>query len=186
MRFLKRWLSHSVRLAFALVLAIIAMQAPAFTHDYATALLQVGSDARRDVHQREAAARKYYALQEGDDASLIKALQAHEPANAETLAQSVDRVAALQDARDHIAASPAVVQPLVALADAAHDPGGYKAAIWQTELQTYTVHLDLTLAAILYGAAGLLLGSLLGHLLSLPFDRERRRSDRYVPHIPRA
>jgi hypothetical protein len=68
-----------------------------------------------------------------------------------------------------------LVQPLAALADAARDPGGYKAAIWRTELQTYTVHLDLTIPAILYGLAGLLLGSLLGHLLSLPFDLERRR-----------
>jgi len=183
MRFLRRWLSHSVRLALALSLAIIAMQAPAFTNDYATALLQVSADARRDVDQREAAARRYYALPAGDDASLIQALQAHEPANAETLARSVDRVAALQAARDQIGASPAVFQPLVALADAAHDPGGYKAAIWRTELQTYTVHLDLTAAAISYGVAGLLLGSLLGHLLCLPFDLERRRFDPSVSRV---
>jgi hypothetical protein len=110
-------------------------------------------------------------------------LQAHEPANAEALARSVDRVAALQAARDHIGASPAVVQPLVALADAAHDPGGYKAAIWRTELQTYIVHLDLTIAAIVYGLAGLLVGSLLGHLLCLPFDLERRRFDPYISRI---
>jgi hypothetical protein len=183
MRFLRRWLSHSVRLALALVLAIIAMQAPAFTNDYATALLQVGADARRDVDQREAAARQYYALPAGDDASLIQALRAHEPANAETLARSVDRVAALQAARDHINANPAVLQPLVALADAAHDPEGYKAAIWRTELLTYTVHLDLTTAAIFYGAVGLLLGSLLGHLLCLPFDLERRRFDPSVSRV---
>jgi hypothetical protein len=180
MRFLKRWLSHSVRLALALVLAIIAMQAPAFTHDYTTALLQVGADGRRDVDQREATARQYYALQAGDDAALIAALRTHEPANAEALARSVDRVTAIAAARGHIDASPAVLQPLVALADAAHDPGGYKAAIWRTEFQTYVVHLDLTVAAILYGAAGLLLGSLLGHLLCLPFDVERRRFDPYI------
>lgn len=180
MRFLKRWLSHSVRLALALVLAIIAMQAPAFTHDYTTALLQVGADGRRDVDQREATARQYYALQAGDDAALIAALRAHEPANAEALARSVDRVNAIAAARGHIDASPAVFQPLVALADAAHDPGGYKAAIWRTELQTYVIHLDLTVAAMLYGAAGLLLGSLLGHLLCLPFDVERRRFDPYI------
>jgi hypothetical protein len=174
MRFLKRWLSHSVRLALALLLAVIAMQAPAFTHDYTTALLQVGADARRDVDQREAAARQYYALPAGDDASLIQALQAHEPANAETLAHSVDRVSSLQAARGHIEGSSAILRPMVALADAAHDPGGYKEAIWRTTLQTYAVHLDLTVAAILYGAAGLLLGSLLGHLLCLPFDRAPR------------
>lgn len=174
MRFLKRWLSHSVRLALALLFAIIAMQAPAFTNDYATALLQVSADARRDVDQREATARQYYGVQAGDDASLIAALRAHEPANAETLALSLDRVASLQAALAHITGSAAIFQPVVALADAAHDPGGYKAAIWQTELQTYTIHLDLTVAALLYGVVGLLLGSLLGHLLSLPFDLERR------------
>lgn len=183
MRFLKRWLSHSVRLALALMLAILAMQAPAFTNDYATALLQVSADARRDVDQREAAARQYYALSAGDDASLIQALQAHEPANAEALARSVDRVAALQAARDHIGASPAVFRPLVAVADAVHDPGGYKAAIWRTELPIYIVHLDLTIAAIVYGLAGLLVGSLLGHLLCLPFDLERRRFDPYISRV---
>jgi Protein of unknown function (DUF2937) len=175
MSFLRRWLSHSVRLASALLLALIAMQAPAFTHDYATALLQVSADARRDVDQREAAARQYYALGDGDDASLIQALRGHEPANAETLARSLDRVAALQAARDQLNAAPVIVQPLIAFADAAHDHDGYKAAIWRTELQTYIVHLDLGIAAMLYGAAGLVLGSLLGHVLSLPFDTERRR-----------
>ncbi|HWE72905.1 MAG TPA: DUF2937 family protein [Stellaceae bacterium] len=181
MRFLRRWLSHSVRLALALLLAVIAMQAPAFTHDYATALLQVGADARRDVDQREAAAQQYYSLPAGgDDASFVRALQAHEPANAETLAHSVDRVTSLQAARGHIEGSIAILQPMVALADAAHDPSGYKAAIWRTELQTYIIHLDLTFAAILYGAVGLLLGSFLGHVLSLPFDLESRRADPYT------
>ena len=175
MGFLRRWLSHSVRLASALLTSLLAMQAPAFTHDYATALLQVSADARRDIDQREMAARQYYALPDGDDASLVDALRAHEPANAETLARSVDRVTALQAALNHLSASPAIFQPLVALAGAAHDRSGYKAAIWRTELQTYTVHLDLSVAAIFYGAAGLLLGSLLGHLLCLPLERERRR-----------
>jgi hypothetical protein len=183
MRFLKRWLSHSVRLALALVLAVLAMQAPGFTHDYATALLQVGADARRDVDQREAAARQYYSLPGGDDAVLIQALQAHEPANAQALTMSVDRVTALQAARGHIENSTAIVQPVVALADAAHDPGGYKAAIWRTELQTYVIHLDLTVVAMIYGAVGLLLGSLLGHLLSLPFDLEPRRANPYISRV---
>ena len=183
MNFLRRWLSHSVRLASALLLALIAMQAPAFTHDYAAALLQVSADARRDVDQREAAARQYYALPDGDDAALIQALKAHEPANAETLARSVDRVAVLQAALGRLSANSAVFQPLVALADAAHDPGGYKAAIWRTALQTYIVHLDLSIAAIVYGAAGLLIGSLLGHVLCLPWEIERRRTAPYMSRI---
>jgi hypothetical protein len=175
MFFLGRWLSHSVRLAAALSLALVAMQAPAFTHDYASALLQVSADGRRDVDQREGAARQYYALPDGDDAALIQELQAYEPANAETLARAVDRVTALRAARDHVSDNPAVFQPLVALADAAHDPYGYKAAIWRTALQTYIVHLDLSVAAVVYGVAGLVLGSLLGHILFWPFDIERRR-----------
>jgi hypothetical protein len=177
MRFLRRWLSHSVRLGLALFLALVAMQAPAFTANYTSALLQVGNDARRDIDQREAAARQYYNLPAGDDAALIAGLKPHEPANAQTLALSVDRAASLQDTRNRILAQPTLIQPLIALADAAHDPAGYKAAIWRTELQTYVVHLDLTIAAMIYGLTGILLGSLLGQLVCMPFEpvRDERR-----------
>ncbi len=175
MRFLRRWLSHSVRLGLALFLALVAMQAPAFTADYTNALLQVGNDARRDIDRREAAARQYYDLPAGDETSLIAALKDHEPANAAGLASSIDRAAALQDTRSLILARAALVQPLIAVANAAHDPGGYKAAIWKTQLQTYIVHLDLTLAAIVYGLAGLMLGSLLGQLVCAPLDGVERR-----------
>ena len=170
MRFLRRWLSHSVRLGLALFLALIAMQAPAFTADYTNALLQVGNDVRRDIDQREAAARQYYDLPSGDEAALIAALKEHEPANAAGLASSIDHAAALQDARGLILARPALVQPLIAIANAVHDPGGYKTAIWKTQLQTYIVHLDLTIAAIVYGLAGLMLGSLLGQLVCAPIE----------------
>ncbi|HEY3918647.1 MAG TPA: DUF2937 family protein [Stellaceae bacterium] len=175
MRFLGRWLSHSVRLGLALFFALVAMQAPAFTADYTASLLQVSGDARRDIDQREAAARQYYDLPAGDDAALIAGLRAHEPANAATLALSVDRAETLRSARERILAAPALLQPLVAIVDATRDPAGYKAAIWKTQLRTYVVHLDLTLAAIGYGLAGLVLGSLLGHLLCLPFERDARR-----------
>jgi hypothetical protein len=173
MRFLGRWLSHSVRLALALFLAVIAMQAPAFTADYASSLLQVGDDARRDVDQREAAARRYYDLPAGDDASLINGLHAKEPANAETLALSVDRSATLQATHQRIVTTSPLLQPLIALADAAHDPQRYKTAIWRNQLRTYVVHLDFTLGALIYGIAGLLLGSLVGQALCAPFDRQR-------------
>lgn len=175
MALLSRWLSHSLRLALALLVALIAMQAPAFTTDYATSLLQVGDDARRDIDHREAAARQYYALPPGDDEALIAGLRGHEPANAETLASSIDRAATLQAAHGRILAAPALLQPLVALADAAHDPDGYKAAIWRTQFRAYVVHLDLTFAALIYGLAGLLLGSLAAHLLCAPFERARTR-----------
>lgn len=175
MRFLRRWLSHSIRLGLALLLAVIAMQAPAFTADYTASLLQVVGDGRRDIDQREAAARQYYALPAGDDATLIAGLRPHEPANAQSLALSVDRVASLQETRGRILASPPLLQPLVALADAAHDPSGYKAAVWRTQLQTYAPHLDLTVAALSYGLAGLLVGSLLGNLLCAPLNRGAAR-----------
>lgn len=181
MRFLRRWLSHSVRLGLALFFALVAMQAPAFTADYSNALLQVGNDARRDVDQREAAARQYYHLPAGDDASLIAGLRAHEPANAATLALSVDRASTLQASRARILSRPALIQPLMAVADAARDPAGYKAAIWRTQLQTYVVHLDLTVAALVYGIAGLMLGSLIGQLLCLPF--EPGESERHFARI---
>lgn len=170
MRFVRRWFSHSIRLGLALFLALLAMQAPAFTADYTNALLQVGSGARSDIEQREAAARQYYDIPPGDDAALIAALRPHEPANAATLALSIDRAASLQSAREHILSAPAILQPVVALADAARDPGGYKTAVWRTAFATYGVHLDLTLAALAYGILGLLLGSLLGHLICLPLE----------------
>lgn len=170
MRFLARWLSHSVRLGLALFFALVAMQAPAFTADYSNALLQVGNDARRDVDQREAAARQFYNLPDGGDAALIAELKAHEPANAATLALSIDRATTLQASRERILSHPALIQPLIAVLDAARDPSRYKAAIWRTQLQTYVVHLDLTVAALVYGIAGLMLGSLLGHLLCLIFE----------------
>jgi hypothetical protein len=161
----------------ALFLTLVAMQAPAFTADYTASLLQVSGDARRDIDQREAAARQYYSLPKGDDAALIAGLTPHEPANAQTLALSVDRAATLQASRERILSGPSLLQPLIALVDAARDPAGYKAAIWRTQLQTYVVHLDLTVAAMIYGLAGILLGSLLGHLVCVPFERagdERR------------
>src|ERR1700722_663831 len=127
MRFLTRWLSHSIRLGLALFITLVAMQAPAFTADYTNALLQVESDARRDIDQREAAARQYYNLSPGDDAALIAALKPHEPANAATLGLSVNRADALHATRENILSRPALLQPLMALADAAHDPDGYKA-----------------------------------------------------------
>ena len=180
MHFIAGWLSHSLALALALLFGLGAMQAPAFTADYTAALLQVGQDARRDAQQREAAARQYYDLPAGDDAALIAALQPHEPANAATLAQTLDRIAVLEKARARILARNPLLRPAVAFADAMDDGQGYKGAIWRTALETYNARLDLTLTAILYGIAGVAFGSLLAHLLLAATGLSRRRHARYA------
>lgn len=169
MRILGRWLSHSVGMALSLILAVLAMQAPAFTREYAGALLQVFTDARRDIDQREASARAFYAIDATEDEAFIKALQAREPSNAETLARSLDRARNLQSAYDDIVSSTPLLQPMVALRDASNDADGYRAAVWKTSLQTYNARLDLGIASAIYGLAGLMLGSLIAQLVLGPF-----------------
>lgn len=171
MRFLGRWLSHSLGMALSLVFGILAIQAPAFTREYATALLQVATDARRDIDQREASARQFYGIAVGSDEELITALQAHEPSNAETLTRSLDRARNLQQAYDAIVKSPALLQPVIALGSAFDDLSGYKRAIWQLSLRSYNLQLDLSIASAIYGIAGVILGSLIGQLVLAPFRR---------------
>lgn len=55
--FFGRWMSDAFHLSLALVFAIAAIQLPALTSDYTAALLQVSNDLRRDIDQREQAAR---------------------------------------------------------------------------------------------------------------------------------
>ncbi len=165
MRLLTRWLSDSLGIGMALLFAILAMQAPAFTHEYASTLLQVSRAARADIDQREASARQFYAISGESDDALVAALREREPSNAETLAWSLDKARALQESYDRLSREAAVLQPLGAFADAWDDPHGYKAEIWRTLLRTYDVQISFTQAAAIYGGAGLLLGSLLAHLL---------------------
>jgi hypothetical protein len=154
------------------------MQAPAFTHDYAGALLQVATDLRRDIDQREDSARQFYGIKSAQDDELIKALQSHEPSNAETLASSLDRARNLQAAYDDITKSSPLLQPLTALNDAWDDANGYRAAIWKTSLRTYGAQLDFSTASVVYGLAGLMLGSLIAQLVLAPFRHAvaRRRA----------
>ena len=164
LRFVGRWLSHMLSLVVALPFAVIAMQAPALTHDYAAALLQVTQDARFDIEQRKASARQFYSIAATDDAGVVAALKPVEPSNAATLVLSIERVHVLRGVYDRLGATPAVVQPLVALSDAFDDPHGYKAAVWRRLLGTYDMQLSLSTAAILYGLAGLFAGSLAAQL----------------------
>ena len=57
MMFLAGWLLHSIPLAAALGLALMAMQAPAVTHEYQTALLQLVRSSEQEIAQRRASTR---------------------------------------------------------------------------------------------------------------------------------
>jgi Protein of unknown function (DUF2937) len=166
MRFIGRWLGNAVNIALALVFAIVAMQAPAFTRDYAEALLQVAQDSRRDIEQRKASARRFYPITAESDEQVIAALRPFEPSNAETLAFSVDRARRLEAAYQKIAGTPPLLQPIAALSDGLEDEHGYKAAVWRTLLATYVPHLDFGIAAAAYGLVGLLAGSFMAQLLT--------------------
>jgi hypothetical protein len=164
MGFIGRWLSDTFRLALALAGAVILMQAPAVTQDYAAALVQVTRDAQRDIEQREQSARRFYGITAEGDASFVAALRPYEPSNAETLALSLDRAAVLRQAWERITAAPLLLQPVVAAIDALKDDHGYKGAVLRTLAETYTPQISFGLSPLAYGLAGLFLGSLLCHL----------------------
>ncbi len=165
MGLLGRWLSDAISMTGALAFAILAMQAPAFTHEYASALLQVSQDSQRDIEQRKASARQFYTIIAENDDQFIAALRRFEPSNAETLALSLGRERALHTAYERITGSRFLLQPFAALRDALDDPMGYKTAVWRTLLGTYNVQVSFSLAAAVYGFVGLLVGSLLAQLL---------------------
>jgi Protein of unknown function (DUF2937) len=166
MSFIGRWLGNAINIALALIFAIVAMQAPAFTRDYAEALLQVAQDSRRDVEQRKASARRFYPITAEGDEQVIAALKPFEPSNAETLALSVDRARRLQAAYDKITGTNPLLQPIAALSDAVEDEHGYKTAVLRTLIGTYVPHLDFGVAAAAYGLAGLLTGSFVAQFLT--------------------
>lgn len=181
MRFLGHWLSHSLATALALIFGILAMQAPAFTRSYADALLAVASDARRDIDQREASARAFYGIAATEDDDLVQLLRAHEPSNAATLAGSLARVRTLQQAYDDIAKATPVIQPLVALGGAIDDRDGYKKPVWTLLLERYNLQLELSVPGLVYGIAGLMLGSLTAQLALALFGRAALGSSHRSP-----
>ena len=166
MGFLARWLSDALHLGLALALALAAMQVPALAHQYATALLQITEDARRDIEQRKAAARRFYRGAGDSDDAVIAALRAVEPSNAQALAASVERAGALRAAHDRIQAAPPLLRPVTALLDAAESPTrADKWAVLRTALDTHAPQVVLSAAAAIYGLVGLLVGSFLAELL---------------------
>jgi hypothetical protein len=166
-RFLGHWLAESVQLLCMLAGALLFMQVPALTHAYAVALLQVAQDARRDIDQREAAARQYYHLPpDAGDQAVIDALRPVEPSNAQSLGQSVSHVTMIDATYARIAAAPSLLRPVMAVWDAATRPHADKLALLNTSLATYAPQIMLDPSAIAYGIAGLLLGGLIGHSVS--------------------
>ena len=67
MMFLASWLLHSIRLAAALGLALVAMQAPAVTREYQAALLQLVRSSDEEIAQRKASAERFYGIAPGED-----------------------------------------------------------------------------------------------------------------------
>ena len=163
--FVARWLSDAVRLGTPLALALLAMQVPALAHGYASALLQIAEDARRDIDQRKISARRFYRSDSESDDAVIAALRPVEPANAQAMAASVERARAFRDAHDRIEASPPGVRPLTALRDAVEHPSGDKWSVLRTALDTHAPQVVLSTAAAAWGLVGLVTGSFLAELL---------------------
>jgi hypothetical protein len=64
-----------------------------------------------------------------------------------------------------------LLRPIIALGGALDDLNGYKKAIWQLSLRSYNLQLDLSIASVIYGLAGVMLGSLIAQILLVPFRR---------------
>jgi len=162
--FAARWLSDSLRLGLGLAAALAAMQVPAVTQAYDAALVQLSGEARRDIEERKAVARQYYALPGTGDAEVVEALRTREPANAQGFEASLAREGALRAAHARIASQPALLRPIVAGLDALEDPLGNKRAILRTALALHEPQVLLGTAAATYGLVGLVLGLLLANL----------------------
>src|SRR5205807_5772562 len=101
--FLAAWLLHSVRLAAALAVALLAMQAPAITREYRAALLQLVRSSDQEIDQRKASAQRFYGIAPGEDEGRFLAqLREVEPSNAETLSAALERERSLQASYDRI------------------------------------------------------------------------------------
>jgi Protein of unknown function (DUF2937) len=167
MMLLSGWFAYSIRLAAALGLALLAMQAPAVTREYEAALLQLVRSSGQEIAERKASAQRFYGITAGDDeARFLAQLRAVEPSNAETLVAALDRERSLRASYDRIEGSPDLLRPIAAAKDVAADESGPRRQIAETVFDSFAPQLDLSLAAIVYGLIGLFLGSLIGELLA--------------------
>jgi Protein of unknown function (DUF2937) len=173
--FFAGWFLHSIRLAAALVVALLAMQAPAVTREYQAALLQLVRSSEEDIAQRKASAQRYYGIASGEDESRFLAqLRAVEPSNAETLATALERERSLRASYDRIEKTPDLLRPIVAAEDVAADEAGPRRQIAHTVFDSFVPQLDLSFAAAVYGLVGLFVGSLIGELLTAAVLPRRR------------
>jgi hypothetical protein len=170
------WLLHSIRLAAALGMALLLMQAPAVTREYQAALLQLVRSSDQEIAQRKASAQRFYGIAPGEDeARFLARLRAVEPSNAETLAAALERERGLRESYDGIEGAPALLRPIVAARDVAGDEGGPRRQIAKTVFDSFAPQLDLSFAAVVYGLVGLFLGSLIGQLVTATLVPGRRR-----------
>lgn len=172
---LAAWLLNSIRLAAALGMAVLAMQAPALTREYHAALLQLVRSSDQEIAQRKASAQRFYGIAPGvDEEHFLAQLRAVEPSNAETLAAALEREWSLRASYDAIERSPDLLRPITAASDIAGDESGPRRQIAQTVLDSFAPQFDLSFAAAAYGLIGLFLGSLIGELLAATFFARRR------------
>jgi Protein of unknown function (DUF2937) len=145
---LARWLFHSIRLAAALGLALVAMQAPAVTREYQAALLQLVRSSDQEIAQRKASAQRFYGIASAEDEGRFLAqLRAVEPSNAETLAAALDRQRGLRASYDRIERSPDMLRPIIAAKDVTGDKGGPRRQIAETVFDSFAPQIDLSFAA---------------------------------------
>lgn len=169
------WLLHSIRLAAALGMALLAMQAPAVTREYQAALLQLVRSSDQEIAQRKASVQRFYGIvPDEDEGRFLAQLRAVEPSNAETLAAALQREKSLRQSYDRIERASALLRPIVAATDVAADESGPRRQIARTVFDSYAPQLDLSFAAALYGLVGLFLGSLIGELLTAALLPRRR------------
>lgn len=175
MRFLGRWLGQSLTLAAGILALALFAQAPGFAEHYMTALEQRAQEQRTDIAGRIDVARRFYSLPDNVDArAVLLHLTEREPANAASLRDSAQRLAALETAHRWLAEAAPLLRPLLALPALA---GGNDAVadVADSALASYTPRLPLSLSALFYGIAGLFLGVLLAEaavsLAGAPFRR---------------
>jgi Protein of unknown function (DUF2937) len=169
------WLLHSIRLAAALGMALLAMQAPAVTREYQAALLQLMRSSDKEIAERKASAERFYNIPTENDDRFLARLRAVEPSNAETLAAALERGHSLRESFNRIDGAPEVLRPIVAAEDVAGDETGSRRQIARTVFDSFAPQLDLSFAAAIYGLVGLFLGSLLGEFMTTAFRSRRHR-----------
>jgi hypothetical protein len=173
---LASWFLNSIRLAAALGIAILAMQAPAVTREYQAALLQLVRSSDEDIAQRKASAQRFYNIPTDDEERFIARLRAVEPSNAETLAGAVEREKSLHASYNRIEREPDLLRPMTATRDVLADESGVRRQIAHTVFESYAPQLDLSFAAVIYGLAGLFLGSLIGESITAVIAPRRHRA----------